>query len=95
MNATSTTKKDQSKLIASALIKKLKTQVEDAPGARLMFSVFEQAVLDVVVPGVPDGDRESAKRYLKSKMPHLELSGIEIKYAERVMKDLGFYDLLK
>ena len=85
--------KSEKTMIARAVVKKLKAQVIDSNEARLMFAVFEQAVMDAI-SDVGDTSRGSAARYLRSDMIHLDLAGVDIDYAARVMKSSGFYDLM-
>jgi len=74
-------------------IKLLKDEVIDDPNCKLMFAIFERAVLDFFLG---DGYMEkpppfwhTAKDYLGSDLVHLKIAGVDVSHARQVLDDAG------
>ena len=74
----------------SAALKKIGAQVPECGEAKLMFAVFESAVMEAVPLMICRySDTQSAREYLDGPMYHLALAGIEPEWARSVLEDLG------
>ncbi|PHQ82909.1 MAG: hypothetical protein COB69_00225 [Phycisphaera sp.] len=72
------------KRIIKGIVAKVSKQIPSKPDAKLMFSVFKIAAMDL--SPVTHGD---AAAYMRSNMPHLELMGIDAEWIRRLFKDEG------
>lgn len=79
---------------AKAIIRKIKSQIDDSSEAKLMFTVFEQAMIDFATSSnsISLTDKATAKRYLQGEMPHLNFAGVDPDYACRLMKQVDFIE---
>jgi len=77
------------RVIAKAVVSKIKKQVPDSAEAKLMFAVFATAVSDLF----KKNQKKSAATYLKSDMPHLNRIGIEPSWVRLQFKIAGIDDL--
>lgn len=75
--------------IARAVVNKIKTQIPEGGEAALLFSVFEHAVRDVGSNTASRIDKDTAEQYLRGKMEHLSLCGIDVDWARKVIQDSG------
>ncbi len=84
---------------AKTIARKVKCQFPESPEGRLMFSIFECAMLDAYRPinekETPQAQaenemiRRSGLKYLSEDMPHCELAGVSSEWIRRLIHESG------
>ncbi len=67
--------------IGRVVLRRLRPQAFPSPEGRIFFSVFAQTIRDLPA--------EDAKRYLHGDLIHLELAGIDVDWARRIIDKSG------
>jgi hypothetical protein len=80
---------------ARAISHKVLTQIPDRGEEQFMFAIFHQALMDLIAVPAPSMKeskvysmtraRRSARRYLNSNIPHLEMCGIDSDWVRRLL----------
>ena len=73
---------NQDRAIVKAISKKISSQVDDSPEYKLMFAVFNGALIDMF--SMTHTIRDAACLYLSGDMPHLTAIGIDPDWVKRL-----------